>query len=61
MQEQVTIGCAAPLAVEGAVSLSAEDPLAVRADVSVNNKVTIGGKVDIQGKVKPTLLPVPGI
>ena len=30
-------------------------------DVSVDNKVTIGGKVDIQGKVKPTLLPVPGL
>ena len=29
--------------------------------VSVDNKVTIGGKVDIQGKVKPTLLPVPGL
>ena len=41
--------------------LKAEDPLAVRADVSVDNKVTIGGKVDIQGKVKPTLLPVPGL
>ena len=24
-------------------------------------KITIGGKVDIQGKVKPTLLPVPGL
>ena len=50
-----------PLAVEGAVSVTAENPLAVSADVSVDNKVTIGGKVDIQGKVKPTLLPVPGI
>ena len=30
-------------------------------DVSVDNKVTIGGKVDIQGKVKLTLLPVPGL
>ena len=55
----VTISGNAPLAVEGAVSVTAEDPLAVRADVSVDNKVTIGGKVDIQGKVKPTLLPVP--
>ena len=53
VQEQVTIGGAAPLAIE--------DPLAVRADVSVDNKVTIGGKVDIQGKVKPSLLPVPGL
>ncbi len=59
VQKQVTIGGAAPLAVEGAVSVTAEDPLAVRADVSIDNKVTIGGKVDIQGKVKPTLLPVP--
>jgi hypothetical protein len=70
VQEQVSIGGSAgpvtisgnaPLAVEGAVSVTAEDPLAVRADVSVDNKVTIGGKVDIQGKVKPTLLPVPGL
>jgi len=75
VQEQVTIGGAAPLAiegpvtisgnaplaVEGAVSVTAEDPLAVLADVSVDNKVTISGKVDIQGKVKPTLLPVPGL
>jgi len=61
VQEQVTISGAAPLAIEGAVSVTAEDPLAVRADVSVDNKVTIGGKVDIQGKVKPTLLPVPGL
>ena len=61
VQEQVTIGGAAPLAVEGAVSVTAEDPVAVRADVSVDNKVTIGGKVDIQGKVKLTLLPVPGL
>ena len=59
--EQVTIGGAAPLAIEGAVSVTADDPLAVLADVSVHNKVTIGGKVDIQGKVKPTLLPVPGL
>ena len=57
----VTISGNAPLAVEGDVSVTAEDPLAVRADVSVDNKVTIGGKVDIQGKVKPTLLPVPGL
>ena len=61
VQEQVTIGGAAPLAVEGAVSVTAEDPLAVRADVSVDTEVTIGGKVDIQGKVKPTLLPGPGL
>ena len=61
VQEQVTIGGAAPLAVEGVMSVTAEDPLAVLADVSVDNKVTIGDKVDIQGKVKPTLLPVPGL
>ena len=50
-----------PLAVEGALYVKAEDPLAVRTDLSVDHKVTIGGKVDIQGKVKPTLLPVPGL
>ena len=61
VQEQVTISANAPLVVEGAVSVTGDDPLAVRADVSVDNKVTIGGKVDIQGKVKPTLLPVPGL
>jgi len=61
VQEQVPIGGDAPLAIEGAVSVTAEDPLAVRANVSVDNKVTIGGKVDIQGKVKLTLLPVPGL
>ncbi len=60
-QEQVTISANAPLVVEGAMSVTADDPLAVRADVSVDNKVTIGGKVDIQGKVKPFLLPVPGL
>ena len=61
VQEQVTISGNAPLAVEGTVSIKADDPLAVRADVSVDNKVTIGGNLDIQGKVKPTLLPVPGL
>ena len=61
VQEQVAIGGAAPLAIEGAASPTVDDPLAVRADVSVDNKVAIGGKVDIQDKVKPTLLPVPGI
>ena len=45
--------------VEGQLSVTADQPLAVRADVSVDNKVTIGGKVDIEGKVKPTLLPIP--
>lgn len=29
--------------------------------VVVQEQVTIGGKVDIQGKVKLTLLPVPGL
>ena len=85
VQEQVTIGSDAPLAiegpvsvksiagaikvnddarvsgVEGQVSVTADDLLAVRADVSVEKKITIGGKVDIEGKVKPTLLPVPGL
>ena len=61
VQEKVTISANAPLVVEGAVSVTADDPLAARADVFVDNKVTIGGKVDIQGKVKPTLLPVPGL
>ena len=85
VQEQVTIGGDAPLAIEGPVSVksiagtvsvnadarvsgvegqvavTADDPLAVRADVSVDKKITIGGKVDIEGKVKPTLLPVPGL
>ena len=45
--------------VEGQVSVTADQPLAVRADVSVEDKITIGGKVDIEGKVKPTLLPIP--
>ena len=57
----MTISGNAPLAVEGAVSVTADDSLSVLADVSVDNKVTIGGKVDIQGKVKPTLFPVPGL
>ena len=70
VQEQVTIGGDGPLAIEGpvsvksiagAVTVNADDPLSVRADVSVDDKITIGGKVDIQGKVKPTLLPVPGL
>ena len=47
--------------MEGQVSVTAEDPLAVRADVSVDKTITIGGKVDMEGKVKPTLLPVPGL
>ena len=73
VQEQVNIAGAAPLSiegpvsisgngpleVEGAVSVTADAPLVVQAGVSVDNKVTIGGKVDIEGKVKPTLLPVP--
>ena len=33
--------------VEGQVSVTAEDPLAVRADVSVDKTIKIGGKVDI--------------
>ena len=47
--------------VEGQVFVTADDPLAVRADVSVEKKITIGCKVNIEGKVKPTLLPVPGL
>ena len=45
--------------VEGQLTVTADQPLPVRADVTVDNKITIGGKVDIAGKVKPTLLPVP--
>jgi len=83
VQEQVTINGAAPLAIEGPVSVKsiagavavnadarvsgldgevsvkADQPIPVRADVNVEDRITIGGKVDIQGKVKPTLLPVP--
>ena len=47
--------------VEGQLSVTTDQPLPVRADVSVEDKITIGGKVDIEGKVKPTLLPVPGL
>ena len=47
--------------LDGEVSVKADQPLPVRADVSVDKTITIGGKVDIQGKVKPTLLPVPGL
>ena len=45
--------------VEGKVSVTADQPLPVQADVDVDDKITIGGKVDIEGKVKPTLLPLP--
>ena len=47
--------------VEGQLTVTADQPLPVRADVTVDNTITIGGKVDIEGKVKPTLLPVPGL
>ena len=47
--------------VDGQVSVTADDLLDVRADVSAEKKITIGGKVNIEGKVKPTLLPVPGL
>ena len=47
--------------VEGKLSVTADQPLPVQADVTVDNTITIGGKVDIEGKVKPTLLPVPGL
>ena len=45
--------------VQGKVSVTADQPLPVKADVDVEDKITIGGKVDIEGKVKPTLLPLP--
>ena len=45
--------------LDGEVSVKADQPIPVRADVNVEDRITIGGKVDIQGKVKPTLLPVP--
>ena len=45
--------------VEGQVSVTADQPLPVRADVTVEDRITIGGKVDIEGKVKPSLLPLP--
>ena len=45
--------------LDGQVSVTADQPLPVRADVNVIDKITIGGKVDIEGKVKPTLLPIP--
>ncbi len=45
--------------VEGQVSVTADQPLTVRADVTVEDRITIGGKVDIEGKVKPSLLPLP--
>ena len=45
--------------VEGQLSVTADQPLPVRADVTVEDRITIGGKVDIEGKVKPSLLPLP--
>ena len=45
--------------VEGQVSVTADQPLPVRADVTVEDRIMIGGKVDIEGKVKPSLLPLP--
>ena len=45
--------------LDGQVSVRADEPIPVRANVNVEDRITIGGKVDIQGKVKPTLLPVP--
>ena len=45
--------------VEGQVSVTADQPLPVRADVTVEDRITIGGKVDIEGKVKPSLQPLP--
>ena len=45
--------------LDGEVSVKADQPIPVRANVNVEDRITIGGKVDIEGKVKPTLLPVP--
>ena len=45
--------------LEGQVAVTADQPFPVRADVDVDDQITIGGKVDIQGKVKPSLLPLP--
>ena len=45
--------------LDGQVSVKADQPIPVRADVNVVDRITIGGKVDIEGKVKPTLLPLP--
>ena len=47
--------------LDGEVSVKADQPIPVRADVTVEDRITIGGKVNIEGKVKPTLLPVPGL
>ena len=47
--------------LDGEVSVKADQSIPVRADVTVEDRITIGGKVDIEGKVKPTLLPVPGL
>ena len=47
--------------LNGEVSVKADQPIPVRADVTVEDRITIGGKVNIEGKVKPTLLPVPGL
>ena len=47
--------------LDGEVSVKADQPIPVLADVTVEDRITIGGKVDIEGKVKPTLLPVPGL
>ena len=45
--------------LDGEVSVKADQPIPVRADVTVEDRITIGGKVDIEGKVKPSLLPLP--
>ena len=47
--------------LDGEASVKADQPIPVRADVTVEDRITIGGKVNIEGKVKPTLLPVPGL
>ena len=57
-----------PIAIKGGLQvdkLVLPPSVTIRSDtplpVVVQEQVTIGGKVDIQGKVKPTLLPVPGL
>ena len=54
------------LAVTAAKLLSRPIPIAIKGGLQVEKLVlppivTIGGKVDVHGKVKPTLLAVPGL
>ena len=61
VQELVPMSGDAPLAVEVLDSVPSDNPLVVRADLSVDMKITIGGDGDIQGKTKSTQLPVLGL